>query len=298
MEPTPAFRLVTCLTTPGPWRTESGSQCCIVSVTAPQVSLRNLSKIQGANCKRRHIFIMCVAKVKPANLVISITLLLLITSGLVVYFNPILATSSAYTPWLSSSPCFCEEPSESGKPGELTRTPPSAHLQVFHARPELEDMSQVGDAAWAAISSTQQGGFLWVRHNETYKTGHGVSMFHALHCLSIVRDFVRGPKGPHGSKRHIHHGKSEEEMHVGHCLSYIAQSLLCSADGTLERPKTYTDGAGNVLRDDVDGEDIKHQCRGSGYLKEKIMESERRPLESIPVLKDGATVWDLFEELG
>lgn len=163
-------------------------------------------------------------------------------------------------------------------------------------------MTEAGDAIWSTVSSTKQGGFLWVRYNETYKTGYGVSMFHALHCLSVIRDATKGSKSgavahSHGFKRGIHEGKSEEEMHIGHCLSYIAQSLLCSADGTLERPKTYTDDAGNVLRDDVDGEDIQHRCNGAGYLREKIEQTEQRPLDSLPGLKEGATMWDLFDEL-
>lgn len=163
-------------------------------------------------------------------------------------------------------------------------------------------MTEVGDAIWSTISSTKQGGFLWVRYNETYKTGHGVSMFHALHCLSMIRDAVKESNSgmvahSHGSKRGIHSGKSEDEMHIGHCLSYAAQSLLCSADGTLERPKTYTDDAGNVLRDDVDGEDIKHQCKSADYLREKIEQTEHRPLDSVSGLKEGATMWDLFDEL-
>jgi len=163
-------------------------------------------------------------------------------------------------------------------------------------------MTEVGDAIWSTISSTKQGGFLWIRYNETYKTGHGVSMFHALHCLSMIRDVMKRSKSgavahSHGFKRGIDVGKSEDEMHIGHCLSYIAQSLLCSADGTLERPKTYTDDGGNVLRDDVDGEDVKHQCKGASYLREKIEQTEQRPLDSIPRLKEGATMWDLFDEL-
>jgi hypothetical protein len=163
-------------------------------------------------------------------------------------------------------------------------------------------MTEVGDAAWSTISSTKQGGFLWVRHNETYKTGHGVSMFHALHCLSMIRDVVKGSTSgamahSHGSKRGIHAELSEDEMHVGHCLSYAAQSLLCSADGTLERPKTYLDDAGNVLRDDVDGDGVRHQCKGAEHLREMIEQTEQRPLDSLPGLKEGATMWDLFDEL-
>lgn len=243
---------------------------------------------------------MCATGLKPANFALFFTLLLLIVS-LFVFFRASFPNSSIYRSWLSSSPWVCEQPSGSGN-SELTRSSSGTYLEAFRRRPELEDMTEVGDAAWSTMSSTKQGGFLWVRYNETYKTGHGVSMFHALHCLSMIRDAVKGPKTgvaahSHGSRGDTHGGKSEEEMHIGHCLSYIAQSLLCSADGTLERPKTYTDDAGNVLRDDVDGEDVKHQCKSAGYLREKIEQTEQHPLDSVPGLDEGATMWDLFDEL-
>lgn len=247
------------------------------------------------------IITMSPTVLKNTNFTLFITVLLVLIISLLVFFRPSFPSSPTYGAWLSPPPSFCEQPSASGN-CELTKTPPSVSLETFRARPELEDMTEVGDAVWSTISSTKQGGFLWVRYNETYKTGHGVSMFHALHCLSIIRDVVKVSKsGPvahsHGFKRDIHAGKSEDEIHMGHCLSYIAQSLLCSADGTLERPRTFTDDAGNVLRDDIDGEDIIHQCKSPGYLREKIEQTENRPLNSIPELKEGATMWDLFDEL-
>ncbi|KAK4158883.1 hypothetical protein QBC43DRAFT_362970 [Cladorrhinum sp. PSN259] len=215
---------------------------------------------------------------KPATFAFFFTILLFIVSLLVV-FAVSFPSSPTYGSWLSPSPCLCEQASASGN-GESIRTPTSAYLETFRARPELEDMTEAGDAIWSTVSSTKQGGFPWVRYNETYKTGHGVSMFHALHCFSMIRDATKGSKSgavahSHGFKRGIHEGKSEGEMHIGHCLSYIAQSLLCSADGTLERPKPYTDDAGIVLRDDMDGEDVQHRCKGAGYLREKIASSVR-----------------------
>ncbi|KAI0855149.1 hypothetical protein F4860DRAFT_497283 [Xylaria cubensis] len=238
---------------------------------------------------------------KPTNFTLFFTLLFFLVISLFVFFTASSPSSPLYGSWLSPSPCVCEQPSASGN-GELTGTPPSAYLEAFRARPELEDMTEAGDATWSTISSTKQGGFLWVRYNETYKTGHGVSMFHALHCLSMIRDAIKVSEGrpgahSHCSKRGIRAAKSEEEMHVGHCLSYIAQSLLCSADGTLEHPKTRLDDAGNVLRDDIDGEDVKHQCKRASYLREKIEQTEHRALDSIPELEEGATMWSLFDEL-
>ncbi|KAL2074963.1 hypothetical protein VTL71DRAFT_8743 [Oculimacula yallundae] len=243
---------------------------------------------------------MFATTLKPANFTLFFTLLLLIIS-LFVFFRANVLNSITYDSWLSPPPCSCEQTDKNGS-NELTRTTPSVSLQPFRQRLDLEDMTEAGDSVWSSISSTKQGGFLWVQYNETYKTGHGVSMFHALHCLSMIRNAVKAKSGPvahsHGSKRGIPARKSEDEMHIGHCLSYVAQSLLCSADGTLERPKTRTDDAGNVLRDDVDGEDVKHQCKSADYLREKIEQTEHRGLDSVLELEEGATMWDLFGEVG
>ncbi|KAI0143738.1 hypothetical protein GGR57DRAFT_518216 [Xylariaceae sp. FL1272] len=238
---------------------------------------------------------------KPTNFTLLFTLLLLLLISLFVFFTASSPSNPLYGSWPSPSPCVCEQHSASGHDASTT-TPLSAHLEAFRARPELEDMTQVGDAAWSTISSTKQGGFLWVRYNDTYRTGHGVTMFHALHCLSMIRDMIKVSEGrpathSHSLERGIRGAKSEHEMHIGHCLSYIAQSLLCSADGTLERPRTYTDDAGNVLRDDIDGEDIKHQCKSASYLREKIEQTEQRPLDSLPELEEGATMWSFFDAL-
>jgi len=213
-----------------------------------------------------------------------------------VFSTSNLASNASYGSWLSPASFLCDVSSNEATDTRLKR----AKLQPFRNRPELEDMGEVGDRLWSQISSTSQGGFIWVRHNETYKTGYGVSMFHALHCLSMVRDALKGPG--RAMSDHMSHSRAESrgsnaehEMHTSHCLSYIAQSLLCSADGTLEQPRTLKDDAGNVIRDDVTGEDIVHQCKGADFLRESIEATERSALTSTPDLKAGATIWDVFK---
>jgi len=56
-----------------------------------------------------------------------------------------------------------------------------------------------------------------------------VAMFHQIHCLRGFRDAMEG-KLPHG-----HHF----EGHLHHCLNYVRQWSLCSADTTLE-PGDFT----------------------------------------------------------
>lgn len=176
------------------------------------------------------------------SLAACFTLLFLLIVSLFVFFGASFPSSQTYRAWLSPSPCLCEQPNTNDN-DELIKTPPNAYLQTFRTRLKLKDMTEVGDSIWATTSSTKKGGFLWARHNETYNTGHGVNIFHALYCLSMIRDTIKGSKSggiahSHNSKRGAHMEKSEDEMHVGHCLSYVAQSFLYSADGTLERPRT------------------------------------------------------------
>ena len=99
-------------------------------------------------------------------------------------------------------------------------------------------MSPAGDAAWAEAALTPGGGFLRVRSNELTVYGWGISMFHALHCLQMIRTIVRdspmmqeesgGAKHENGMA-HDHnsgHDSGHDVMdpeHVAHCIGYIAQ---------------------------------------------------------------------------
>ena len=103
-------------------------------------------------------------------------------------------------------------------------------------------MSRVGDLAWSSKLQTPEGGFLWVRYNETVKEGWGVSMLHALHCLKMLRAEVRSgwEKEEAGKSRgdgmlrssgevemrdegKMHDGKPGDKVHLQHCLAYIAE---------------------------------------------------------------------------
>lgn len=241
---------------------------------------------------------------KSLGFTFSLGLLILISCFLVLFRSSLPGTPS-YRSWISPSTCSCEASGRGAyspagiedpqrRPGNM---PASAYLEEFRTIPEFEDMTTTGDALWSQMTSTRSGGFLWVRHNETYRTGYGVSMFHALHCLSMIRDTVRGNSMDMKRKRGLEARATEAEMHTAHCFSYVAQSLLCSADGTLERPKTLYDEAGNVLRDDVNGDFVAHQCKGAGFLRDMIEGSEERSLSEMPEMLPGATMWDLYDRI-
>jgi hypothetical protein len=118
-------------------------------------------------------------------------------------------------------------------------TPPSLPITTgtFRSIEELENLSPAGDEAWHRTALTRKGGFLWVKYNETSNEAWGVSMFHALHCLKMVRmavqasPFVKDNEMAHGHEGMAQGHKNEgsinhpdmDPTHLGHCIGYIAQ---------------------------------------------------------------------------
>lgn len=109
----------------------------------------------------------------------------------------------------------------------------SNFLFEFLERPDIESLDSAVDGAWNQAMNTPLGGFLLVRHNETYSQGWGVSMFHSIHCLGILRSTMQNyfglapENGGHAAHAHgqrdgatIHVG---ERKHVEHCLGYIGR---------------------------------------------------------------------------
>ena len=112
-------------------------------------------------------------------------------------------------------------------------SPPSQSITtVFGQDPSLADTSTLGDEVWSRKFQTSKGGFLWVRHNETLREGWGISMFHALHCLKMIRTELQHtwsmmepqPASPHSQGAvHETHKEHRDMDHMKHCLSYIAE---------------------------------------------------------------------------
>lgn len=116
---------------------------------------------------------------------------------------------------------FCQESCPS-----LSNPAPNPITSTFERIQALEDLSGNGDIAWSTQMSTPKGGFLRVRRNETLIENWGISVFHALHCLGIIRDALRSlehhPDSATTSNPPSHHHGQDTE-HTLHCLSYLAQ---------------------------------------------------------------------------
>ncbi|KAK0702766.1 hypothetical protein B0H67DRAFT_450901, partial [Lasiosphaeris hirsuta] len=118
---------------------------------------------------------------------------------------------------------------------------------------------------------------------------YGISMFHQLHCLEMLKAALQGST-PHPSRSRLgERGGFEHEEHVSHCLKYIAQGILCAADDTIESSFAFETRPGKHVQV-INGDSIVHQCRQSAFIYEAAVGSLTRPLVLQRELRDGDTV--------
>lgn len=113
---------------------------------------------------------------------------------------------------------------------------------TFGAHPLLETFSPSADEDWEQMLLPRKGGFLWVAYNETSDEAWGIGMFHALHCLKMLRKAIRSE--PMKNSRGVSDSAGSEYRserrakptlghpdlspnHLGHCIGYIAQVRFC-----------------------------------------------------------------------
>lgn len=92
---------------------------------------------------------------------------------------------------------------------------------IFHPISKLET-GNTSTADWESLLLTPNGGFLMVSEAAGVVKGYGVSMFHQLHCLTMIRGMLMGETM--GSE-HEAQGEAwrKNPMHFLHCLDYMAQ---------------------------------------------------------------------------
>ena len=93
-----------------------------------------------------------------------------------------------------------------------------------HAKPQ-QDYSLLEEAR-----STDNGGFLRLREPSGRVGYYGVSMYHQLHCIKMLRDRIEGKGAGHEHGHHSPSGKTRRVIddqvtpdHLIHCLDYISQ---------------------------------------------------------------------------
>lgn len=193
------------------------------------------------------------------------TLAFTVTAALLILFSHASPEYSFLAGWTRqrSCPCSCPHtssastsPSSNNTPADTPTTDPPylGHRtieRIFTRLPFLEPLSSSQDsAAWADEFTTPKGGFLVVRRNESYTEKWGVSVYHSLHCLQLLRGALgktlisttklgmnsqHGGDGKHGDALHRsrgddgagdsseHSAHTEDAEHLEHCVSYIAQ---------------------------------------------------------------------------
>ncbi|KAG1823594.1 uncharacterized protein BJ212DRAFT_1262039 [Suillus subaureus] len=86
----------------------------------------------------------------------------------------------------------------------------------------------------------------------------GVSMFHQIHCLQMIRlALINGPNG-----------------HSGHCLNILRQAILCNSDITLD--PLFTDPDGSMTA--TDGLGVTHFCRDWSQVYAYVIENQKGPM--------------------
>ncbi|KAI1456423.1 hypothetical protein F4805DRAFT_458847 [Annulohypoxylon moriforme] len=144
------------------------------------------------------------------------------------------------------------------------------------------DRKESKNIDWWDNLLTPNGGFLMVKEKDGEINQIGVSMFHQLHCLSMIRAMLL--KG-NAHMDHVHvedrdmNQSAKDRGHFLHCFDYIVQAIICTADDTLERSgKVQVPGGEEV--DGINGSGGRHSCRNSTLLYDYVLQSEQDPIEA------------------
>jgi Domain of unknown function (DUF3328). len=96
---------------------------------------------------------------------------------------------------------------------------PMLFREISHSNSFNSAEEAAQDPSWSQLL-THGGGFLHVQESDGEVHGYGVSMFHQLHCLMMIRDMLLGKPMSHA---HEASDWSNDSMHWLHCLDYLAQ---------------------------------------------------------------------------
>ncbi|KAH6712419.1 hypothetical protein BKA61DRAFT_85129 [Leptodontidium sp. MPI-SDFR-AT-0119] len=87
---------------------------------------------------------------------------------------------------------------------------------------------------------------------------YGVSMYHQLHCLMMIRTlYWQALRGDRNLKMAENDGLEEEMVHVNHCFDYIRQGIMCAGDMSIEAAADERNGEGPH----ISGVGMKHECK-------------------------------------
>ncbi|PCH39116.1 hypothetical protein WOLCODRAFT_110565 [Wolfiporia cocos MD-104 SS10] len=132
-----------------------------------------------------------------------------------------------------------------GLPSRLPIVSPPVAMEVI----DSERYGMHDDNDWASVIPNGHG---FVRLGEGESGAYyAVSMYHQMHCLNSFRKMFNG----RNESRADHDG-----AHALHCLTYLRQMVLCSADITLE-PAFSTSNVDGRKTQAAYGTGVAHVCR-------------------------------------
>ncbi|KZV68914.1 hypothetical protein PENSPDRAFT_581724 [Peniophora sp. CONT] len=156
----------------------------------------------------------------------------------------------------------------SDHPSELPLHIPPAAMNVEWPDDQLYGLHE--DSEWESLFP-RGNGWLTLGPNNTMWV---LSMYHQMHCLSVLRHaYVAAKSGtlvytPGGNGTGVEH-------HTNHCLTYLREFILCNADTTLE--ESYLIVHENGFKEHgATGMDMVHRCRDwtkvRDYLEDNFAE--------------------------
>ncbi|OAQ65412.1 hypothetical protein VFPPC_06509 [Pochonia chlamydosporia 170] len=138
---------------------------------------------------------------------------------------------------------------KSGNPPPYFEEPSSAVEDAWTELLRGVDIDLAGADARGVANKT----YVWPG-TQWYRTG--LSVYHSLHCVNLVRRALRPEEYPYPEPTAF------RNLHVNHCLDYIRQALECAGDITPLRYRWSDSLPGLVVEDSV------HTCRNFSKLRE------------------------------
>jgi hypothetical protein len=164
----------------------------------------------------------------------------LMQAGMLLY-DMLCAICSRLKLLKDSSPYFFTDHT----PARLPIEPRDVSLKVV----DSERYGMHDDNDWASVTPLGHG-FVKIGSGEDF---YAISMYHQLHCLNGFRKMLSGENRNASCMEH-------DEQHVLHCLSYLRQMVLCSADITLE-PAFSAENTDGRKTKAAYGTGVTHQCK-------------------------------------
>ncbi|KAG5348649.1 hypothetical protein C0989_009210 [Termitomyces sp. Mn162] len=112
---------------------------------------------------------------------------------------------------------------------------------------------------WASVFPRGHG---FVKGGEDQQF-YAISMYHQMHCLNSFRRLFNSVHPRNVSRSNSEH----KTKHAMHCLAYLRQMVLCSADTTLEPAFAAQDTDGRKTQAAY-GSGVTHQCRDWVQVRE------------------------------